>query len=312
MKNVAKMEDYLSIGELSKLSGVGIHSLRVWEKRYGAPISKRLPSGHRRYPKDEVPRLRAITRALESGYRASKVVTRTLEELQGLLSVQNLIEDKPEQPDLTSGQVSRELTIEKWIKAIHQYDDELLNQNFFELWNKEGPLTFITDYVTPFIERVGNGWADKELSIAHEHFVTEILSDFLSSKWRNLNIRKEGKTAVLAALPDETHSLGLLMCAVVTSMADFKVVYLGINSPIEEIIKTTENSQAQLVCLSISSCVDPIDTEYHLKKIRQNLSKEICMVTGGLGAVDAVPEIHRLNSFRKYYDWITQLNILSN
>ncbi len=311
MKNVAKMEDYLSIGELSKLSGVGIHSLRVWEKRYGAPISKRLPSGHRRYPKDEVPRLRAITRALESGYRASKVVTRTLEELQGLLNVQNLIEEKPEQPDLTYGQVSRELTIEKWIEAVHQYDDELLNQNFFELWNKEGPLTFITDCVAPFIERLGNGWADKELTISHEHFATEILSDFLSAKWRQLNIRNNGPTVVLATLPDETHSLGLLMCAVVTSMADFKVVYLGINSPIEEIIKTTESCQAQLLCLSLSSCIDPIDAECNLKQIRKNLDKEISMVAGGKGAINTAPEINRHNSFSDYYEWITQFNIQS-
>ena len=51
-----KMEDYLSIGELSGLTGIGVHTLRVWEKRYGAPHSQRLPSGHRRYPKEEVPR----------------------------------------------------------------------------------------------------------------------------------------------------------------------------------------------------------------------------------------------------------------
>ena len=87
MTNVINMEDYLSIGELAEMTGLGVHTLRVWEKRYGAPQSQRLPSGHRRYPKEDVPRLRAIANALDSGYRASKVVTATMEELQGLMGI---------------------------------------------------------------------------------------------------------------------------------------------------------------------------------------------------------------------------------
>ena len=57
MKSINKLQDYIAIGELSEMTGIGVHTLRVWEKRYGAPHSQRLPSGHRRYPKEEVPRL---------------------------------------------------------------------------------------------------------------------------------------------------------------------------------------------------------------------------------------------------------------
>ena len=80
-----KMKNFISIGELARLTGITTHTLRVWEKRYGTPLSQRLPSGHRRYPKEDVPRLKAIAKALESGYRASKVVSGTLEELHSLI-----------------------------------------------------------------------------------------------------------------------------------------------------------------------------------------------------------------------------------
>ena len=59
-------KDYLTIGDLSRLTGLSTHNLRVWEKRHGAPKAARLQSGHRRYPKSEVPRLRAIAKALIS------------------------------------------------------------------------------------------------------------------------------------------------------------------------------------------------------------------------------------------------------
>ena len=76
------LDEFISIGELANLTGITTHTLRVWEKRYGAPKSKRLPSGHRRYPKGDIPRLKAIAKALESGYRPSRVVRGSLEELQ--------------------------------------------------------------------------------------------------------------------------------------------------------------------------------------------------------------------------------------
>ena len=308
MNNLLKIEDYISIGELSKQTGIGVHTLRVWEKRYGAPLSERLPSGHRRYPKEEVPRLRAIARALESGYRASKVVTGTLEELQGLLGAQNFMSTSPEHPDSESGQVYRELIIEKWIEAIHQYDEESLSHGFYEIWSKEGPLNFILEYSAPFVQRIGNGWVNGELTIGQEHFATSHLSDFLSSKWRQLNVRKDSPIAVLSTLPEETHNLGLLMCAVVTSLADFRVVYLGPNSPVEDTLKTTEHCEAQLLCLSISNCVEPKIAKDQLRQLRKALNKKTNMIIGGEGAQDAAPGINRLNNFSDYFEWISQLN----
>lgn len=308
MTKILKMEDYLSIGELARQTGIGVHTLRVWEKRYGAPISQRLPSGHRRYPKEEVPRLRAIAKALESGYRASKVVTGTLEELQGLLGAQTFINTTSDQPDSESLKVSRDLIIEQWIKNIHQYNDESFCHSLAEVWNKEGPMNFISNFAAPLVDRIGNGWVNGELSVGHEHFATEILSDFLSSKWRQQNIRRDGPVAVLATLPDETHNLGLIMCAVIIGLADFKITYLGPNSPIEDIVKTSRDSNAQLLCLSISNCVEKNKSKEQLRQIKKSIGKSTEMVIGGKGAIDAAPGIIRLDSFPDLYDWVSQIS----
>ena len=45
--------DLLSIGELSRATGLSIDTLRVWERRYGRPVPVRLPSGHRRISRSE-------------------------------------------------------------------------------------------------------------------------------------------------------------------------------------------------------------------------------------------------------------------
>lgn len=303
MSDTSKMENLISIGELARLTGITTHTLRMWEKRYGTPHSKRLPSGHRRYPKEDVPRLRAIAKALESGYRASKVVSGTLEELHGLMGLKPLID-----PNIKSTQKnensSNELLIERWIKGVHEFDDDCLIQGFHEQWNKSGPLKFIIEYMIPLIERVGQGWESGELFIPNEHFATECIDSFLSSKWRQLNSRKEGWNILMTTLPGETHNLGLLMSAVVASLSGAKIIYLGLNTPLEDIISTANNFEPQLLCLSISCGKRLLETEDCLLKIKKEMNKNVTLVSGGKGTPEDMPGITKIEDFNTFNHWL--------
>ena len=298
-----KMENFISIGELSRLTGITTHTLRVWEKRYGTPRSQRLPSGHRRYPKGDVPRLRAIAKALEAGYRASKVVSGTLEELHGLIGLKPLIDTNIKSLEENRSS-SNELLIERWIKAVHEFDDDCLLQSFYEQWNKHGPLKFIIDYMVPLIDRVGKGWESGELTIPHEHFATECIDSFLTSKWRQLNSRKDGWKILMATLPGETHNLGLLMCAVVASLSGAKIIYLGVDTPLKDIIATANKFEPKVLCLSISESqkvLDPIDCSL---TIRAKLKKTVKMIAGGKGAPDNLPAIQKMEDFNSFNQWL--------
>ena len=299
------MESYLSIGELASMTGVGVHTLRVWEKRYGSPHSQRLSSGHRRYPKDEVPRLRAIASALESGYRASKVVTATLEELQSLMGMKPFADSRPGTDEEELNQISsNQMLIENWVQWVHVYNDDALINGFHDQWGRHGALNFILSFAVPLLERVGKGWESGELGISHEHFTSECLVDFLSEKWRQLNIRKEGPAVLITTLPGEPYSLGVLMCAVVTSVTSSKVVYLGIDNPIEEIISTVENCKPEIITMSISHAFDYSTAEILLKKLRRDINKNTSLVTGGKGSPGNIQGVSYISCFRKYYEFL--------
>ena len=72
---------WLSIGALSRATGIAVETLRTWESRYGFPVPERKPSGHRVYPVAAVPRLRRIAQALSLGHRAGQVVGASEEAL---------------------------------------------------------------------------------------------------------------------------------------------------------------------------------------------------------------------------------------
>lgn len=70
----AKRHASLTIGALSRATGVPIATLRSWEQRYGAPKAERRPSGHRLYSLDEVERVRFASALIRAGHRASQVL----------------------------------------------------------------------------------------------------------------------------------------------------------------------------------------------------------------------------------------------
>ena len=73
------------MGAVTRRTGIGEHTLRAWERRFGFPTPVRLASGHRRYSGDQVRHLLTIGRALEAGYRAGDIVPMPLSEIEELL-----------------------------------------------------------------------------------------------------------------------------------------------------------------------------------------------------------------------------------
>ena len=309
MKSINKLQDYIAIGELSEMTGIGVHTLRVWEKRYGAPHSQRLPSGHRRYPKEEVPRLKAIASALESGYRASKVVTATMEELQGLMGLAPFTQPKPDSDSKKQDKLSSDKTvIEGWAQLIHAGKDDELLSGFHEQFGRHGALDFICDFAVPLLERIGNGWETGELSITHEHFASECLVSFLNEKWRQMNVRKTGPRVLITTLPGEGYSLGILMCAVITSTTNSKIMYLGVDNPIDEIVDASEKYNPELIAMSISHKFDNVTSEKLLIQLRKKIDADIPIITGGKGSPCNIEGVSYISSFEKYYNFLVEIN----
>jgi MerR family mercuric resistance operon transcriptional regulator len=69
----------LSIGQVARDAGVGVETVRFYEREGLVPEPKRRPSGYRQYPPDTVRRIRFVQRAKDLGF--------TLKEIRALLSL---------------------------------------------------------------------------------------------------------------------------------------------------------------------------------------------------------------------------------
>lgn len=82
--NSAVDKDSYAIGEVARLTGLSVHNLRAWEKRYGAVAVRRKDGGHRSYSPADIERLLLLKTCAERGHRIRDIASLSDEELKGL------------------------------------------------------------------------------------------------------------------------------------------------------------------------------------------------------------------------------------
>ncbi len=288
-----KKEKLYSIGDLSSILGISVHNLRIWERRYGAPYSIKRDSGHRRYPEEELNRLQLVKTALGAGFKPSKVVPLKFEELKKLLKDRTIESQNP-----------MNTQINLIIQLIKGWKSEELESLFDKEWQALGPVGFVIHFVPSILDKVGEAWSLKEIMVAHEHFFSELLHAFLTQKWKSLDRNPQGPLTLLACLPDENHSFGLDLCAVILAHSGHRLIMLGSSTPLEDILAATKQSKSKTVCLSMSHFSNKEQNKKQLLWLRQNLPAKVQILVGGRGAPPNVEGTFAFNELKDFYSWL--------
>jgi methanogenic corrinoid protein MtbC1 len=290
---------WLSIGALSRATGIAVETLRTWESRYGFPVPERKASGHRVYPVAAVARLRRIAQALSLGHRAGQVVGASEE------SVARLLESSASAADLSlPSNVPRPAEdVPGLLRHVKAFDGDRLTRQFLSDWARMGPVEFLEARIGPLMRAVGEGWEQHELEIRHEHFLSERVGDLLRSLRMPLEERATGVLVVFATLPGEAHGLGLQMSALVLAAAGCRILYLGTEVPVAQVASLARDLAARAVAISMSSATKGAASAAALRKLREALPRRVALVAGGDGVPAARPGIDAVHSLRDLDAW---------
>jgi MerR family transcriptional regulator, light-induced transcriptional regulator len=274
----------LSIGALSAATGIPVDTIRTWERRYGFPVAERKPSGHRVYSLSTVPRLRRMAQAIGRGHRAGEVLPASEAVLDALLAT---LPVAPQAPPGTRRPVLQRSTAtappSDMLEAVRTFDGDRLKRSLETDWARLGPLEFLEQRAAPFLEALGNGWAEGSLDVRHEHFGSSVLGDFLRTVRLPLDDRATGPIVALATLPTELHGLGLQMSALVFALAGWRALVLGVDTPVAQIVALAREAPIGAVALS---CIQPGRRQFAalIRSLRRRLPRHVPLIVGGAGA----------------------------
>ena len=75
-------EHQYGIGAVAKMTGLTDHTMRVWERRYGAVVAGRSANGRRMYGATDVEKLRLLKRLTDEGLSIGQIADDTIAELR--------------------------------------------------------------------------------------------------------------------------------------------------------------------------------------------------------------------------------------
>jgi MerR family transcriptional regulator, light-induced transcriptional regulator len=253
----------LRIGELARRTGVPTELLRAWERRYGLVAPTRTPAGYRLYSSGDVRRVGRMRELLASGLSAAEAARATLAE--------------PES-ETTAG-VEPALAAASLRAAVERLDDADAHLAFDRLLADFSLDTVLEGVLLPLLHELGEGWARGEVSVAQEHFASNLVRGRVLALARGWD-RGSGPRAVLACPPGERHDLGLLIFGLALREHGWRITFLGADTPLDTIGETVRQLAPAALVLAVTdpALLDPVAAELH------ELAADTTLWLGGAGA----------------------------
>ena len=234
----------LRIGELSRRVGVSEHVLRAWESRYGLLRPERSAGGYRLYSQDDQSRVRRMQVHLTGGLAAAQAAQAVIaEEQPGAITAKVL--DAAPRADLAD-------TADALRQALDDLDEPLAQAVLDRLLTDFTVETVLRDVVMAYLNELGHRWARGAVSVAQEHFASNVLRGRLAGLARGWG-NGRGPQALLACPPDELHDLALLAFGIVLHRGGWRIEYLGANTPMPDTIQVTSATRPGLVVLAATT-----------------------------------------------------------
>lgn len=231
----------LNIKAVAERTGVSLHTLRAWERRYGIPRPQRhADNRYRLYDEQDIADVLWMKRQVEAGVSPAQasalfrqqpreVVRTGLTRAEPLVALQNALYD-----------------------ALARGEDVAAHQVLNEALSELAPELVVLEILQPTMRRIGAAWQRNTLSVEQEHFASNLVRQRLYAL-----IHAQPPPAltaprlVAACAPEEQHDLGLLMFTWLAKRRGWNVNYLGQRTPLEEMDRAGRN--ASFIVVSITT-----------------------------------------------------------
>ncbi len=116
-----------------------------------------------------------------------------------------------------------------------------------------GYVTVATHLFQPALYRIGLMWQHNEITVAQEHLATAIAQSVLAQLYAFAAFAPSShRKALLAAVPENQHAMGVRMVSDAFQIAGWSVHHLGADTPIKALVEHVDRWRPEVVGLSVS------------------------------------------------------------
>ena len=260
-----------TIKDLSQITRIKPHTLRIWEQRYGIIKPKRTEINTRLYCQDDLKYLLNVVILYNGGEKISHIAKLSKEELT----------DKVKKFSAENQQFSNQ--IQSLVVAMLELDEAQFEKQLNANILSSGLEDTIVHVIYPFLHHIGILWQTNTVNPAQEHFITNLIRQKLIVAIDGIPHevkQKQAKTFMLYLPEGELHEIGLLFAAYLLKRKGQKVIYLGQSLPISDLKMVELCHKPDVVLTAITSSPCQEDVQPYINKLKSEFPETEFWFTG--------------------------------
>ena len=236
-----------NIGVVTRVTGVPVATLRVWERRYAFPQSARTAGGHRLYSERDIERIRWVKERMSGGLKTGQAIQalQRLEQEETLPALPPAIERVDPQ-----ARSALEAFASRLLATFAANDLEGAGRMIGDMLAFYSPEELVLGVMLPVLASIGEEWAAGRMSVATEHLASSFLRRHLLMWLVTGPPAHPVKPVVLACAPDEWHEGSLLVLGVLLRRRGWPVSYLGQAVPLPDLASFVRETGSSIVVLA--------------------------------------------------------------
>lgn len=233
----------LTIHQVAERTGVSIHTLRAWERRYGVPQPDRIPGNrYRLYNEQDIADILWMKHQLEAGLSPSQA-SLLLQQQRRSVSVAPV----KDAPRVAAAQVALE-------SALVEGNDTAARDILDQAWAFFSPEQVAVDIIQPTLQNIGSRWESGQVSVWQEHQASHLIL-------RRLDVVLQAQPPALplapllitACAPDEDHEIGLVLFTFLAQRQGWRTAYLGPRTPLADLAAVARDARPAVLAISVTT-----------------------------------------------------------
>ncbi len=269
-KGVKAYRNKLFIKDIENLSGIKAHTIRIWEQRYKIFEPYRTDTGIRYYDENQLRLILNISILNNNGIKISKIAEMSIEEIQE--KCQEFSENKSKY----DGQ------IQQLVSTMVAFDEKEFNKIISIIILKIGLEQTMMQLIFPFLDHIGVLWLAGNIHPAHENFIINLIRQklFVASDSITPSPLKSRKKFLLFSPVGEPRDISILFANYLLRSRGFEVVYLGGNTPFNNLEALFDSYKPDYILSIVSSVNSTINVQGFINEMAAQCKNAKFLISG--------------------------------
>jgi DNA-binding transcriptional MerR regulator len=237
-------EELVQIGDLARRTGVSVDVLRAWERRYGLLRPRRSAGGFRLYSSRDEDTVRAMLAQIDRGFPPAQAAKLAL--ARPALPASRTAAGRPAAFGADGPLPLARADLFAALTGFHGSRAHQLIDGLFAGFTVDAVLS---EVILPCLADLGDGWERGAVTVAQEHFASNLLRERLLGLARPWD-RGNGPRAILACPPDERHDIALICFGIVLGRSGWRITFLGADTPVSTVAEAADALEPNLVVIA--------------------------------------------------------------